>query len=448
MTEPHKQAAQLSRAIELAARARLAMNAGASLEKALEAACRQTTGAERAAAQALLYTATRRHMLAQAVLAMLAQRPPEPFVRFVLLVALAELFESPQKSYVICNEAVKTVKRTAPAAAGFANACLRRFTRERDALVARAMAREDVRFNAPAWWINKMRGALGKERADAMMALAQKRPPMTVRVNSRRTSVEAWCAMAREAGLETRPLAQQAVMLMTPVPVSELPGFSEGLVSVQDAGAQLAAHFLSPKEGESVLDACAAPGGKTAHLLELARCRVTALEVDSARSTRIHDNLRRLGLEACVRTADAADVGSWSAGETYDAVLLDAPCTASGIVRRHPDIVFSRRPADIDALAIQQKRLLEALWPLVKFGGRLLYVVCSVFEEEGPGQISAFLARHPEASLVPAAPGAAPMLTLTASEDDGAGSKATFPGIAPVHDGFFYALLTKRTPTA
>ena len=435
-----KTSAALARAIVLAATARSLMNAGASLEKALEASCRDVTPQEKAACQALVYTATRRHMLAQTVLSMLAQRPPEAQVKAILLVSLAELYESPQKSYVICNEAVKAVKSINVRAAGFANACLRRFTRERDSLCAKALKHEEVRFNAPAWWIEKLRAALDSDKADKMMALAQKRPPMTVRVNRRKITVDDWRALAQTAGLRTVPLGHSAVMLESPVPVSELPGFAEGLVSVQDAGAQLAAQFLSPQNGQRILDACAAPGGKTAHLLELADCSVTALEVDSTRCGRIHENLVRLGLQADVRTSDAADISCWYDGNPFDSILLDAPCTASGIVRRHPDIVFSRRPSDINELAKQQKRLLEALWPLVKFGGKLLYVVCSVFEEEGQNQIKNFLSRHPEAKLAPVAEHAPLMLTLAASEND----QESFPGIAPVHDGFFYALLLKH----
>lgn len=432
--------AALARAIVLAAKARSAMSAGASLEKALEASCQDASPQEKAACQALVYTATRRHMLAQAILTILAQRSPEAQIKAILLVSLSELIESPQKSYVICNEAVKAVKSINSRAAGFANACLRRFTRERDALCAKALERDEVRFNAPVWWINKMRGALGTTKADKMMSLAQKRPPMTVRVNRRKITPVDWCAIAQSAGLQTRPLGQSAVMLENPVPVGDLPGFAEGLVSVQDAGAQLAAQFLAPQNGQRILDACAAPGGKTAHLLELADCSVTALEVDSMRCKRIHENLQRLGLKADVRTSDAADIACWHDGTPFDSILLDAPCTASGIVRRHPDIVFSRRPGDIEALAKQQKRLLEALWPLVKFGGKLLYVVCSVFKEEGQDQIKNFLSRHPEAELAPAAERAPLMLTLAASEDD----QESFPGIAPVHDGFFYALLLKH----
>lgn len=448
-----KTSASLSRAVILASRARCAMSEGASLEKALEAACRGAGAAERAAAQALLYGATRRHMLVQFILGRLVDRAPEAMVRFIVLVALSELIETPEKSYVVCNEAVKAVKTVNPRAAGFANAIVRRFLRERETLLAAALRRDEVRLNAPSWWIAKLRADLGREKADAMLALAQQRPPLTVRVNRRRTTVGDWCAAAREAGLRTAPLGDfpgaltpEAVQVLDPVPVEALAGFGEGLVSVQDAGAQLAAHFLAPRAGERILDACAAPGGKTAHLLELADCRVTALEIDPVRTRRIHENLRRLGLQAEVFTADAGDAAQqprWCR-EAFDAVLLDAPCTASGIVRRHPDVVFSRRPSDIASLALQQNQLLETLWPLVKFGGRLLYVVCSVFKEEGQAQIEAFLSRHPEAGLKALCAGGPEMATLAARQDDGVRTAASIAGIARVHDGFFYAMLCKR----
>lgn len=430
----------LQRALELAAHTRALMTSGTSLEKALESTTRGLSAEEKAACQSLSYAATRNALACEAILGLLASRPPAPKVRSIMLVALAELIESPQKDYVIVNEAVKAVKSAEPAASGFANACLRRFLRERGKILSMAVRTDEVRLNAPRWWIDKMRACLGRARADAMMKLVRTRPPMIVRVNRRRIATADWCELARRSGLEVRELGRQAVLLKSPVPVSELPGFHEGLVSVQDAGAQLAAHALAPVDGENILDACAAPGGKTAHLLELADCRVTALEIDPVRAQRIHENLDRLGLTAQVRTADGADVASWWDRQPFDAILLDAPCTASGIVRRHPDIVFSRRPQDVHALCMQQKKLLEALWPTLKVGGRLLYVVCSVFEEEGPKQIESFLSRHADATLVPVADGAPKFLTLTPCEGVG-GEPAQ---VADTHDGFFYALLTKQ----
>lgn len=435
-----KTSASLSRAIELAASVRELMLTGASLEKALESVTRSVNAQEKAACQSLAYVATRHALASEALLKQLARRMPVPFVRMVLLVALSELMDNPDKDYVIVNETVKLIKQRVPAAAGFVNACLRRFSRDRHELLKQAMRTDEVRLNAPRWWIDKMRTTLGRAQADIMMQLVQKRPPMIVRVNVRKTTPEQWCAMAQAAGIGTRHLGQAAVVLDNPVPVAQLPGFAQGLVSVQDAGAQLAAHWLAPQAGEQILDACAAPGGKTAHLLELADCHVTALEVDAQRAQRITENLHRLNLQADVQVADAADVAAWNTNaRQFDAVLLDAPCTASGIVRRHPDIVFSRRPQDVGALCLQQKKLLHALWPTVKVGGRLLYVVCSVFEEEGRKQIETFLQTHPQAQLRCVVSGACELLTLTPCEK----SATQPPGVYDTHDGFFYALLTK-----
>lgn len=416
------------------------MNEGASLEKALSLVCQNTSPEEKAACQSLTYTATRHLMACEAIMRLLAKRAPAKDVKAILLVAFAELIENPDKAYVIVNEAVKAVKKISPTVAGFANACLRRMTRERTKLMSIASSSDEVRLNAPRWWIEKMRSTLGAEQADRMMLLARSRPPMILRVNVRKTTPQQWIELAREKGIESRYLGDQAVLLTEAMPVSDVPGFNEGLVSVQDAGAQLAAQFVQPQAGDKILDACAAPGGKTAHLLELADCCVTALEIDPVRARRIHENLSRLGLSAEVKTADAAKVDTWWDKTSFDTVLLDAPCTASGIVRRHPDIVFSRRAQDIRALALQQKKLLETLWPLVKFGGKLVYVVCSVFEEEGKAQIEAFLAEHSDAKAVSPKPGIPSLLTLTPCE----ASEKEFPGIYDTHDGFFYCVLLKN----
>ena len=220
----------------------------------------------------------------------------------------------------------------------------------------------------------------------------------------------------------------------------ELPGFAAGLVSVQDAGAQLAAPLLlsglSATAPLQVLDACAAPGGKTAHLLELAHCQVTALDIDEGRCQLIHETLQRLGLQARVLRADAADLATWWDGQQFDAILLDAPCSASGIVRRHPDVRWLRRESDIAQLAATQKRLLQALWMVLKPGGRLLYCTCSVFRAEGEDQMETFLRHNTQATLLPS-PGH--LLPLD----------ATNTGVVPDnpagdHDGFYYALLEKR----
>jgi 16S rRNA (cytosine967-C5)-methyltransferase len=234
-------------------------------------------------------------------------------------------------------------------------------------------------------------------------------------------------------------VGEDALCLAQPLPVGEVPGFAEGWVSVQDAGSQLAAPFLQAMEGMRVLDACAAPGGKTAHLLERAQLELTALEVDGARARRIHENLARLGLAAEVRVADAGELAAWWDGRPYQRILLDAPCTASGIVRRHPDIPWLRREADVAQLARAQSRLLDALWEALAPAGRLLYVVCSLFPQEGAQQVDCFLDRRADARLVPLATGLPGRLQLLPAE----ASEPAAPGLPAVHDGFFYALLEK-----
>ena len=244
---------------------------------------------------------------------------------------------------------------------------------------------------------------------------------MTLRVNRRRATSEAYAARLLEAGSSARQVAANALLLAKPVTVDALPGFADGLVSIQDAGAQRAAQLLLPVAGERILDACAAPGGKAAHLLEAADIDLLALDIDATRTRRIEDNLRRLGLVAKVGVADCRASGDWWDGLPFDAILADVPCSASGVVRRHPDIKYLRRESDIRRFALLQADLLDQLWPLLKPGGRLLYATCSVFPEENEGQIDAFLVRQPTARRLVEE-------RLLPREE---------------HDGFYYALLRK-----
>jgi 16S rRNA (cytosine967-C5)-methyltransferase len=244
-----------------------------------------------------------------------------------------------------------------------------------------------------------------------------------------------------DAGSAATRVGAQAVWLHQARPVSQIPGFDAGTVSVQDAGAQLAAPWLEVRNDLRVLDACAAPGGKTAHLAELADLDLTAIETDAVRARRIAENLERIGRPCTVRVADAREPSAWWDGAPFDRILLDAPCTGSGVVRRHPDIPWLRRKADVGNLATLQRQLLEALWPLLGVGGRLLYVVCSVFPEEGREQIEHFVARHPEAVLTPL-PGGTPLVQLLPTAPTAIGWTADQPW-PTVHDGFFYARLEK-----
>jgi 16S rRNA (cytosine967-C5)-methyltransferase len=316
---------------------------------------------------------------------------------------------------------------------------LRRFLRERAQLVALTDALPQAQWNHPVWWIQRLQ-AEQPQRWQSILQASNVQAPLTLRVNLRKTSLAVFADALALAGMAAHTVAPATVYLERAVQVSRVPGYAQGWFSVQDAAAQRAAPLLldglalSPRS--RVLDACAAPGGKTGHLLEMTSAQVIALEQDPARVPRIHANLQRLGLQAQVLTGDAGEPAAWWDDQLFDAVLLDAPCTASGIVRRHPDVRWLRRETDIAQLAQSQKRLLDALWPLLRVGGRLLYCTCSVFAAEGPLQLQAFLARHRDARALPADGSLWP-------RSAGADS-IVLDNAAHDHDGFFYGLLEKH----
>ncbi|MDD2925654.1 16S rRNA (cytosine(967)-C(5))-methyltransferase RsmB [Rhodoferax sp.] len=429
----------LWRQLQAVAQVLQAVSRGQSGTAALDA----VAPASRPGVQALSFDVLRSLGQAQALCKLLAPRTPPPMVDALLCTALALLWRPDAARYdafTLVNQAVECAKKT-PAIkpqAAFVNACLRRFLREREALLARTQHDPVARWNHPAWWIEQLQADWPKQW-QAILAAADQHAPMVLRVNVRLTTQAQYLVALREAGIAATPVGSAGVVLASACPVQQLPGFADGWVSVQDSAAQLAAPLLlaglptSPRL--RVLDACAAPGGKTAHLLELADAAVTALDVDAKRCQRIHQTLGRLGLKAEVIAADAAQVSSWWNGELLDAILLDAPCSASGIVRRHPDIRWLRRRTDIAQLAAIQARLLAQLWPLLKPGGRLLYCTCSVFRAEGEQQIKAFLASNTQAALLPS-PG-----HLLA----GMGAQGTLApdNLIGDHDGFYYALLEK-----
>ena len=421
----------------------------------------QVPTAQRAGTQALSFQVLRRLGGAEAALALLAPKAPPPAVRSLLVTALALLWPAdaappyaapPYAEHTLVDQAVTAAQARTPAAAKFVNAVLRRFLRERDALVAAAQRQPEALYNHPAWWIALLRRDWPGHWA-ALLATANQRAPMVLRANARHGSAAAYIERLAQAGLLASAvpdalIGPQALVLAQPCGVLDLPGFADGEVSVQDASAQRAAPLLLhaggalPRlpPGARVLDACAAPGGKTAHLLELADLDLLALDSDARRLGRVQDTLTRLrlpaaGSQARLQAADARQVAAWWDGRPFDAILLDAPCTASGIVRRHPDVRWLRRPGDVAALAQMQRELLDALWPLLKPGGRLLYATCSIFKAEGQHQIDAFLQRHGAdgASLHPASPG-----HLLCVPDN----PATPAGLA-AGDGFYLAMITK-----
>ncbi|TKI03244.1 16S rRNA (cytosine(967)-C(5))-methyltransferase RsmB [Martelella alba] len=283
----------------------------------------------------------------------------------------------------------------------------------------------------PEWLAQRLRAAY-PDQADAVMEANNQHPPMWLRVNRLRHSREQYLALLTQNGLTAypHPRLPDALRLETPCPVGRLPGFEQGWITVQDASAQACAALLDPRPGEDILDLCAAPGGKTTHLLELApTARVTAVDIDAQRASRIHENLRRLGMQSEVIIGDGAAPEQWDNGRTWHRILLDAPCSATGVIRRHPDIKWLRRDTDIAELALLQKRILSAIWPRLKTGGVLLYATCSVLPEENRDQINAFLACHPDARLAGTGDATRPGLQQLPAPDEG--------------DGFFYAKIMK-----
>ncbi|MDP1634563.1 MAG: 16S rRNA (cytosine(967)-C(5))-methyltransferase RsmB [Gallionellaceae bacterium] len=387
------------------------------------------TPQERGALQDLCYGTLRHYSRLTFVLDSLLERPVQDYqLRCLLLVALYQLQHTRAGQHVIVDQAVRATRNVNGAAGGLVNAVLRNFLRKQQSLLEAADRQEASRYAYPQWWIDAMKAQYG-EQADAILLAGNRHPPMTLRANARLTTASEYLKLLASRDFAAHIVAPDALMLERPVAVERLPEFAEGRVSVQDAGAQFAARLLDVHDGMRVLDACAAPGGKSAHLLELRDIELHALDKDEQRLQRVRENMSRLHLEARVICGDAAAPQGWWDGKPYQRILADVPCSASGVVRRHPDIKWLRKPGDIDAFAAQQEQILEALWPLLERGGKLLYATCSIFERENRGVIGAFLKRHEQAArLELTVPGMVDGQLLPNDE----------------HDGFFYALLQKQ----
>lgn len=449
-TSPNKGSLPLWQLLIGCADAIAAVRQGQSLTDVLAARHPQ----ERPGVQALSFAVLRRLGSAEALRKKLVPKAPQAWVDALLLSSLALAFGTEYNEHTLVDQAVEAAKRRARPASGMVNAVLRRFLREREDLLAGLEQDPVANFNHPAWWIKRLKQDW-PEHWQAILMANQEQPPMTLRVNQRHHTAAAYRQLLIDAGIlatqsadgsapasptpARRPEQPDPIVLPQGVPVTRLPGFDRGDVSVQDAAAQFAAPMLIHAGGQAlatgarVLDACAAPGGKTAHLLELADLDVTALDADPQRLTRVNDTLSRLGLRAHTIAADASQPNTWWDGQLFDAILLDAPCSASGIVRRHPDVRWLRRESDISALARTQDAILDALWPLLKPGGHLLYCTCSVFKMEGQDRIDAFLQRTPGARALPS-PGH--LLPVVEYLDPARHNRG---------DGFFYALLSKTT---
>ncbi|RTL37829.1 MAG: 16S rRNA (cytosine(967)-C(5))-methyltransferase RsmB [Rhodocyclaceae bacterium] len=405
------------------------VTAGTTLTEGLAdlwAARAQTPAGVRGAVLDLTYGTLRDYGRQDFILGRLLQKPlPEP-VQSILRVALYRLDSHADTAHTVVNQAVGAAATCIDGKfKGVVNGVLRNALRQMDALNKAADADMVAEHRHPPWWIRRLKAQYPAEWRDILRA-GNTHPPMALRINVLRSNLEDTLASFAEASLPVRQLTNGALLLERPVPVSRVPGFAEGCISVQDAGAQFAAQYLDVDDGQRVLDACAAPGGKTAHILEIADAELTALDADPLRTRRITENLQRLGLDATVKHADCRDVSSWWDGRPFDRILADVPCSASGVVRRNPDIKWLRRASDIAHFAAQQAEIVDALWQVLAPGGKMLYATCSVFAEENREQMAGFAARHPDCRRLPLN-GQLDCQYLPSSE----------------HDGFFYALLEK-----
>jgi 16S rRNA (cytosine967-C5)-methyltransferase len=414
--------------------------AGSALPAALVDAGIEHAGPARPLVQELAYGTLRHYGTLSALLDRLATKPiAHREVALIIIVALYQLAHMRAPAFAVVDQAVNAVAAAGrPAARPLVNALLRRYLRERASLDAAVAGDPVARWSYPRWWIARMR-ADHPQHWQALLAAGNERPPLTLRVNARVTTPQALLARFAAEGVSAVAAGEAGIIVDAPVAVTTLPGFSEGAFSVQDLGAQLAAPLLDAQPGMRVLDACAAPGGKTTHILERADVDLVAIDRDAERLHRVRANVGRLGLASArvdVITADARSPAQWWDGRPFDRVIADVPCTASGVVRRHPDGKWLRRASDVAAFALEQRAILEALWPLVAPGGSLLYATCSLFAEENEARIAEFAAAHPEA------------LRETLNLPPGVlheGGQLLPSGNAAPHnqDGFFYALMHK-----
>ncbi|WP_300616059.1 16S rRNA (cytosine(967)-C(5))-methyltransferase RsmB [Dokdonella sp.] len=418
--------------------ARIAFD-GVSLRTALaEANPRIADPRDRALLAASLFEASRWWLRFDAALALLMDKPLPPKareVRALLVVGLAQLAILELADYAVvasCVDAARALGQ--PQYAGLVNALLRRWMRERATLDARLDADPVAASAHPRWLIDAIRRDW-PEQADAILAADNVEASLTLRVNRRRTTREALLDRLHAAGIEAsaHDALPEAIRLAASTDVTRLPGYAEGAFSVQDGAAQHVADLLDLADGQRVLDACAAPGGKSAHILERAAVDLVALDSDAARLTRVGENLARLGLAADVRAGDATEPATWWDGRPFDRILLDAPCSATGIVRRQPDIKLHRRGSDVAPLAATQRRLLQALWPMLAKGGKLVYATCSILRAENEAVLAGFLDACDDARALP--------LPQRYGHAAGVG-RQNLPGEGGM-DGFHYAVLEK-----
>lgn len=408
---------------------------GQSLSNVLPAMQQKVAEKDRALLQELCFGVLRSLSQLEWLIGKLMARPmtgKQRTLHFLIMVGLYQLLHTRIPAHAALAETVEgAVVLKRPQLKGLINGVLRQFQRGQEALLAE-FEQSDNRYLHPSWLVKRIKQAY-PQQWEAVLGANNQRPPMWLRVNRNHHSRDGWLALLEESGHQgfTHPAYPDAVRLAAPLPVLALPGFEAGWVTVQDASAQGCMTWLTPKNGEKILDLCAAPGGKTTHILEVApQADVLAVDVDEQRLSRVYDNLKRLGMKASVKQGDGRTPVQWCGEQQFDRILLDAPCSATGVIRRHPDIKWLRRDRDIPELAQLQSEILDAIWPHLKSGGTLVYATCSILPEENSQQIAAFLKRTPDATLVdtgtPERPG---IQNLPAAEEG---------------DGFFYAKLIKQ----
>lgn len=406
---------------------------GQSLSTALPAAQQTIKPRDHALLQEICYGALRYLPRLESIAGELMDKPlkgKQRVFHHLILVGIYQLSFMRIPAHAAVGETVEGTKALkGPRLRGLINAVLRNYQRNQEQLDALAISHDAGKYGHPGWLLKLLQHAYPQQWQNIVDANNSK-APMWLRVNRQHHNRDEYLTLLEQEQIEytLHPQAQDAIKLAAPRDVFTLPGFEQGWVSVQDAAAQLSVNYLTPENGELILDCCAAPGGKTAHILEHSQAQVVAIDCDDTRLKRVHENLKRLKLEAQVICGDARNPQQWWQGEQFDRILLDAPCSATGVIRRHPDIKWLRRADDIEALAALQSEILDAMWQQLKPGGTLVYATCSITPQENSQQVKAFLARTADATLLGSDPELPGRQILPGEED---------------MDGFYYAVLTK-----
>lgn len=408
---------------------------GQSLSNVLPAMQQKVGDKDKALLQELCFGVLRSLSQLEWMIKQLMERPmtgKQRTVHYLIMVGLYQLLHTRIPAHAALAETVEgavVIKR--PQLKGLINGVLRQFQRRQEELLVE-FSQSELRFLHPSWLVKRIQNAY-PQQWESILEANNQRPPMWLRVNRNHHTRDSWLALLAEAGLTgfAHPDYPDAVRLETPTSVLALPGFEQGWVTVQDASAQGCVRYLQPQNGEQILDLCCAPGGKTTHILEVApEANVMAVDVDEKRLSRVYDNLKRLGMKATVKQGDGRYPQQWCGEQQFDRILLDAPCSATGVIRRHPDIKWLRRDRDIAELEQLQSEILDATWAHLKPGGTLVYATCSILPEENQQQIAAFLARTPNAVLSETGTAEQPGLQNLPGAEEG--------------DGFFYAKLIKK----